>query len=357
MRTRPVRSTLTAALFAIASTLPISALAVYEAEPNDSYNAPQRLVIGSDGKAMVSGSIGDPSGTPLVNDVDFYTFEGRQNDRVTIDIDGGIKGGAGGSDVDTYLSLFAPNSMLIHENESGPRPPESDGGSLSEMDARLEVVLPMDGTYTLAVTASFMIFFDGGVLVDGTTANSNGSYTLLLSGVTPPASPTPTPPPAPSVQGINIDIKPHDRGRAHINPKARGTIPVALLSSKDFNPLEVEHASVTFGSTGTETKAIRCGSDKHRRHDRDQWDDDDDGDRHGRHGRHHKKSRHDFNDDGRPDLVCRFENRDAGFELGDVEGFVKGRTTSGKPFEGRGTLKVYPARRDLDRRHHNHHRR
>jgi hypothetical protein len=347
MRTRPVRSTVTAALFAIASTLPISALAVYESEPNDSYNAPQRLVIGSDGTAAVTGSIGDPSGAPLVNDVDFFTFQGKAGDVVTIDIDGGIKGGAGGSDVDTYLTLFGPDSLVIRETDNGPL--QGDG---SFLDAQLtNIRLQVDGIYTVAVTASVMMFMDGGVLIDGLTANSNGSYTLNISGVT--GATAPPPPPPPSAQQINIDIKPRDRGRAHIQPNARGRIAVALLSSSEFDALEVDHKSVTFGKTGKEASALRCGSydkrGRHGRHDWDEWDDDDD-DRRGR----HYKDRRDVDGDGRPDLVCRFENRETGFELGDMEGIVMGRTSAGKSIEGRGPLKVYPAKRHYG---HDHRRR
>jgi hypothetical protein len=332
------------AAIALASTLANVAWAVYEAEPNDEYNSPQRLEAGSDGTAMVTGSVGDPAGTALANDADFYTFEGKAGDVVTIDIDGGIKGGAGGSDVDTYLTLFRPDSTILRETDNGPLP--ADAGSVSNWDAQLtNIRLPMDGTYTIAVTASFMFFMDGGILVDGTAALSNGSYTLIVSGLTPSA------PPAPTVQPINIDIKPRDRGRAHINPTARGTLPVALLSSPDFNALEVDPSSVTFGRTGKETGALRCGrQDRHAKHrgDWDEWDDDDDD----RHGKWHKHAA-DVNRDGLPDLVCRFQNRDAGFQLGDVEGVVMGKTTSGKLFEGRGPLKVFPARRHYGHDHRN----
>jgi hypothetical protein len=345
MRTNLVRSA-TAALLA-AFTLVNTAWAVYEAEPNDSYNTPQRLVIGSDGTAMVTGSIGDPSGAPLVNDVDFYTFEGRAGDVVTIDIDGGIKGSEGGSHVDTLLTLFRPDSTIMRETDDGPTPP--DAGSISSWDAQLAGVrLLMDGTYTVAVTASFMSFMDGGIPVDGTTAQSNGSYTLTISGVTPAQTTPPPPPPAPAVQQIDIDIKPRDRGRAHLNPKWRGRIPVALLSSAEFNALEVDHASVTFGPSGKEARALRCGKqDQHRKHGRGDWDEWDDDDRHGRHNHKHAI---DVNRDGRPDLVCRFDNQDTGFELGDMEGMVMGKTTSGKAFEGKAPLKVYP----YPRHHHKH---
>ena len=56
--------------------------------------------------------------------------------------------------------------------------------------------------------------------VTGAAPFPNGSYKLIISGVTPPEL----------VQYMNIDIKPGGDEEARINPKAKGNIPVALLS-------------------------------------------------------------------------------------------------------------------------------
>ena len=50
------------------------------------------------------------------------------------------------------------------------------------------------------------------------------------------------------------------------------------------------------------------------------------------------------------DLVCRFKIKAASFDVGDVEGVVKGNTSDGKPFEGHAPLKVVmPGKK---RKHH-----
>jgi hypothetical protein len=165
---------------------------------------------------------------------------------------------------------------------------------VSPRDALLvNVRLPVTGTYTVAVS-------------DGSIAGSNGSYTLIISGVTP----------APSAQQINIVVKPGDREISTLNPKSKGNIPVALLSSSEFDALAVDRASITFGATGDEDSLRRCN-----------------------------KEGFDVDGDGRLDLVCHFENQSAGFEFGDLEGIVKGRTAAGA-FEGRGFLKVLPSKQD-----------
>ena len=53
------------------------------------------------------------------------------------------------------------------------------------------------------------------------------------------------------------------------------------------------------------------------------------------------------------DLVCRFNVRKAGFDVGDIEGVLKG-TVEGSQFEGRGPVKV--VMKGKKRKHqHNHH--
>jgi hypothetical protein len=95
--------------------------------------------------------------------------------------------------------------------------------------------------------------------------------------------------------------------------------------------MKADRDSITFGPLDGIGTTGSCG--KHRRDDDD--DDDDDGD-----GKHMK----DYNKDRRPDLVCRFETRAAGFDESDTEGMIKG-TIDGMPFEGRGWLKVIPVKK------------
>jgi hypothetical protein len=108
-----------------------------------------------------------------------------------------------------------------------------------------------------------------------------------------------------------IDIKPRDR-RNTINPRSRGEVAVAILSTPSFDaPNDVDRTSLTFGKTGDEASLDSCNS----------------------------RAR-DVNRDGLPDLVCNFTIRLAGFEDGDPEGILRGETVSGVLFEGRDAVRV-----------------
>jgi len=288
------------------------ALAVDEIEPNHPIRSAQPLSLAGGvvagnagtavtaGGAMVNGIIGNLTGSEIL-DVDFYSFQGQALDVVTID----IRGMGGVRDVDTILYVFGPGPTYqkLRENDDCNRDPP-DPGSHPFDSCIINFSLPATGTYTVGVSSYPLFLGNGGIYTSTMGANANGDYTLVISGVTLP------------VQQINIDIKPGNSALAPVNPKSRGNIPVALLSSSEFNALDVNVASLTFGATGNEPSLSRCG-----------------------------KNGEDVNGDGRLDLVCHFENQLAKFTPGDLEGIVKGTTADGRQFEGRGLLKVVPAKR------------
>jgi len=320
------------------------ALAVDEVEPNDPVSSVQSLAIGSDGTATVAGGI---LNTVSHRDTDFYSFPAHQGDALNITIT--IPDGAAISPV---LAVFGP-----------------DGTDLLALQAQMgfglpiQVVAPQDGIYVVGVSSDPAYFVDVNTLSSPTIQddspyyNVNGTYTLLISGVTPPVVTPPAPPPpadtpppppppvaTPSVQQIAIKIRPfsrdvilafsrksHDLKPGHdfaqkddfdaLPRRFKGGIPVALLSSANFDALDVNQSSLKFGSTGTEASFIRCNP----------------------HGV-------DVNGDKRPDLVCYFDFGKANFQPGDTQGIVTGATNSGVDLEGRGFLKILS-----DRRHHGHH--
>lgn len=294
------------------------AQAVEEIEPNygfgstDPMAAAQPLTIGSDGTATVNGFLeaGQPFG------VDVFSFQARVDNMVTVDINGGIKSGPGS--VDTFLAIHGPAPSYTALSWNMDRTADDWDPYISKYR------ITQDGVYYVVVTGGENRVADGGVTLRDGGNRESGTYTLIISGVSPTAAPapaptptpTPTPDPTPSVKPISIEIKP-GRGvvMARINPDASGSIPVALLSAHDFNALEVDESSLTFGHSGDENSLHRCN-----------------------------KRGWDVNGDGLPDKICYFDNRAAKFEPTDDKGFVKG-TIAGKPFEGNGMLKVIPEKR------------
>jgi hypothetical protein len=282
------------ALF-VASGMSIPAFAAeVEKEVNDTVDKAQALVVGASRSVDVSGAIGlvTLGGTPAA-DVDFYSFQGRAGDVVTVDVDGGMKpSGSSVRSLDSVLAVFGPDLALLRQIDDVPAG-SVDAGSVNRFDARLDnVVLPTNGRYIVGVASSGRVFTPGGnISAFVARSTSNGSYTLIISGVSP------------SVQQISIDIKPGLDRITRVNPKAKGTIPVALLSAAGFDASKVDESSVRFGPTGTEASG-RCNKQ-------------------------------------RADLLCHFDLEAAGFDEGDTEGVVTGMI-GGMPFEGRGWLKVIP---------------
>lgn len=120
---------------------------------------------------------------------------------------------------------------------------------------------------------------------------------------------------------VNIDIKPGDDTNS-INPRSMGSIPVAILSTDEFDASDLVNCdTLTFGRTGDENSLAR---------------------RSGKHEAPHC-SVEDVNNDGLPDLVCHFTTQETGFESGDTEGVLKGQIRDGTPIEGVDSVRIVPS--------------
>lgn len=108
---------------------------------------------------------------------------------------------------------------------------------------------------------------------------------------------------------VAIDVRPGN-ARNRIKPKSRDTLPVAILSADGFDaPIAVDRGSLTFGRTGDEPSLESCTARPV-----------------------------DVNHDGLADLKCHFSIRAAGFQPGDREAVLKGKTTTGTTFTGRDAI-------------------
>lgn len=113
------------------------------------------------------------------------------------------------------------------------------------------------------------------------------------------------------VQGffIPIDIRP-GKPANHINPRSRGKVEVAILSTKIVDAVKtVSQSTITFGRTGNEKSFSRCS-----------------------------KKFKDVNGDGLYDVQCRFELSKTGFQMGDTIGVLRFLDVNDVPYEGRDTI-------------------
>jgi hypothetical protein len=108
----------------------------------------------------------------------------------------------------------------------------------------------------------------------------------------------------------DIDIKPGSDPNS-INPFSRGVIPVAILTTEDFDALTVDEDSVLFGPDEAEK----------------------------RHKRAHVE---DVDGDGDLDLLLHFRTLDTGIAPGDTEACVTGQTYDGVPIEGCDSVRTVP---------------
>lgn len=301
---------------------PVFASDVAEVEPNDTVATAQPIVIPNEG-VTISGLIGTGSG--VTQDTDFYTFFAQAGDTFTFDIN------ADSMVLDTIMVVYGPGPVFALKRINDDEDPNA-GITDSKIS---DFVVDVTGNYTVGVTTVDNNFLDGGVVTLGSNIG-NGPYQLVITrpGVTPTPTPTPDPTPAPApapppqVQPlkINIDIRPGDRHLARIEPYSKHNIPVALLSSSEFNAATVDPASITFGATGDERSLSHCLPPR------------------------------DVNHDGILDLVCLFKNDVAGFQRGDLEGILRGKADKGRAFEGRDALKVIAQKHYGYERHHDGHR-
>lgn len=111
---------------------------------------------------------------------------------------------------------------------------------------------------------------------------------------------------------VAIDIKPGELPNA-INPGSGGTTPIAILSTSSFNaPSQVDTTSLRFGRTGTEASLVSCSPPQ------------------------------DVNGDGLPDLLCHFTTKRTGFQSGDTQGVLTGKTVNGAPIRGTDPVVIVP---------------
>ena len=111
-----------------------------------------------------------------------------------------------------------------------------------------------------------------------------------------------------SVIQVAIDIKPGSFPNS-INPKSKGKIPVAILTTDSFDATTVDPTTVLFGSTGTESAPVHSALE-------------------------------DVNGDGDNDLILHFNTQATGIQCGDTSASLTGETFSGQEIQGSDSIKT-----------------
>ena len=101
---------------------------------------------------------------------------------------------------------------------------------------------------------------------------------------------------------VDIDIKPGGFPNS-INPRSKGVIPVAVLTTDTFDATTVDPASAHFGATGTEAAPIHSALA-------------------------------DVDGDGDIDLILHFSTQATAIQCGDASGSLTGETFSGQTIKG-----------------------
>lgn len=107
---------------------------------------------------------------------------------------------------------------------------------------------------------------------------------------------------------VAIDVKPGSYPNA-INPRSKGKIPVAILTTPTFDAATVNPATVRFGRTGVEAAPVHSALQ-------------------------------DVDGDGDTDLILHFNTQDTGIICGDTAAFLTGETSSGQALQGSDSIQT-----------------
>jgi hypothetical protein len=107
---------------------------------------------------------------------------------------------------------------------------------------------------------------------------------------------------------VYIDVKPGSDPNS-INPRSRGVIPVAILTTEDFDATAVDPSTVLFGKTGTEASPFHYAFE-------------------------------DVDGDGDIDMILHFRTQETGLICGNTEAILTGATLDGQAIEGSDSIKT-----------------
>lgn len=122
----------------------------------------------------------------------------------------------------------------------------------------------------------------------------------------------------PGLLPVEIDVKPGSDPNSINCRSPKGVIPVAILTTEDFDATTVAHTSVTFGSAGATEIHVNRRTGEPFRHEED------------------------VDGDGDTDLLLHFRLGETGIGCGDTEATLSGETLDGRAIQGTDAVRTVP---------------
>ena len=227
-------------------------------------------------------------------------------------------GGYAIAGVDIHFLNYDPNILEVQDADPATPGIQITPGTLMSSN-QLNEVNSSAGTIDFGqITSGGSTFTGSGVLAtvtfevisvgttdlvfDFTPGNTRDSNVACCGGFDVLASATGAQFTTTSIIPVTVDIHPGSEPNS-INPRSRGVITVAILTTDDFDATTVDPLSVAFGPNGARET----------------------------HNRGHIE---DVDGDGDDDMVLHFRTLDTGIQCGDSEALLTGQTIDGTSFEG-----------------------
>ena len=176
---------------------------------------------------------------------------------------------------------------------------------------------PGTGNWSVPIRVFGFRVFTSTPAASGTVNVASEGFSIDVSGSGPcPVQPTDdrdfigttAGPVGTSVLQVSTDIKPGSSPNS-INPRSKGVIPVAILTTETFDATDVDPSTVFFGPTGTEATPVHS-------------------------------SLEDIDGDGETDMILHFKTVATGIQCGDLSATLTGKTFSGQMVQGTDSVKT-----------------
>lgn len=186
--------------------------------------------------------------------------------------------GPAGAEKGTVKQIFTSTTgiVTVTDNEGDPRVP--NGADINYEDS----TLPSRGGVVIGDNVSFDIIY---------IRDISGRWLIATNLIK-----------IESATLISIDIKPGSFPNS-INPRSKGVIPVAILTTETFDAATVDSTTVLFGPSGTEAAPA-------------------------------KSALLDVDGDGDIDMILHFNTQTTGIQCGDTSATLTGETLDGQMIKG-----------------------